>query len=63
MLDLNFFKNKKFLIRNTFVNRRTGQGMITIPKKEILGLFDLKKIPDKFIVIPINKRNLKGGIK
>jgi len=60
MKDFNLMENKKFLIRETFINKKTGQGMITIPKKEILGLFHLNKIPDKFILIPFN-RKMKGG--
>ena len=59
--SLNFFRDGRFLIRNSFINKKTGQISLTIPKKNILGFFDLKKIPDKFIVIPVNKLNLKGG--
>jgi len=36
-------KNKKLLIRKIFINSKTGQASITLPKKKLVKFF--KKIP------------------
>lgn len=52
--DFNF-SEKKFLIRDIFINSRNGQATITLPKKQIIDFFNLKEMPKQFMIIPKSK--------
>ena len=46
---------KKKIVRNVFINKRTGQYSITLPKKKWIELFGIDKI-EKVEIIPHRRK-------
>jgi len=40
-------KKKLTILRNVFVNKKTGQASITLPKKQMINFFGFKNVPNK----------------
>ena len=51
-------KKKAVIKRDVFINKKTGQASVTIPKKEFFELFDVDRIP-KSVEISIKKNKKK----